>query len=184
MSIVGSLGREAHHLSVICFSLAVHFMVRQSSLSARSCLGVRILNTNTSNSLFLMFLCQKGSWNVQNILRPLPPPGVRKGPWFLSSCWSHPKEQLVPHPALEVQSEEPPFAQRRHNSPHEGSSGLLSSLLKVIGRRWSPLPGTPPEARRSKTNVVRSDFGGEDGQTCPSARHRPALSHRLLDCFC
>lgn len=47
-------------------------MVGQNFLSARSCLDVRILNINSSNSLSLMFLCQKGSGDVQNILYPNP----------------------------------------------------------------------------------------------------------------
>lgn len=42
-------------------------MVGQNILSVRSCLDVGILNINSNNSLSLMFLCQKDSWDVQNI---------------------------------------------------------------------------------------------------------------------
>lgn len=45
-------------------------------------------------------------------------------------------------------------------------SWLLSLLLKVIGRHWSPLPGTLPKPVRSKTNLgSEREFGAEDEQT-------------------
>lgn len=61
-------------------------------------------------------------------------PGVRKGTWLLSSWYSHPKKQTVPHPALQVQTQNLIMPKEGKILKRKSPFGLLSSLLKVIGR--------------------------------------------------
>lgn len=93
------LGERDKSLSLTHFSLAVYFMVGQSSLSVRSCLDVRILNINTSDSLSLVFLCHTGSWNVQSILSPNPAAQGQEGYWVPRQLVESSKEADCPTPS-------------------------------------------------------------------------------------
>lgn len=85
---------------------------------------------------------------------PILLPGVRKGTWFLSSWRSHPKKQIVPHPALQVQTQEPNYAQRRHNLQEEGS--FWASELTSEGN-WQML--VPATRNSSGTHEVKDKSG-------------------------
>ena len=132
-------GRQIHLLD----PLLSCFMMGQGSLTARSYLSVRILNINISNSLSLLFLCQKGSWNVQNVLHPDPAAWGSRRVLGSSPDGGVIQRSILPKEGIILKT--------------RSSFWVLSSLLKAVGRCWSLL------ARNSSRNHEVKDKCDEWG---------------------